>query len=49
VVAVAVALAIAHALGYELGGRGLRASAAEAGERTSDIAAEFFEWLRTGR
>jgi hypothetical protein len=27
----------------------LRASAAEAGERTSDLAAEFFDWLRIGR
>jgi hypothetical protein len=27
----------------------LRASAVEAGERTSDIAAEFFDWVRLGR
>jgi hypothetical protein len=27
----------------------LRASATEAGERTSDFAAEFFDWLRIGR
>jgi hypothetical protein len=27
----------------------LRASAAEAGERTSDWAAEFWRWLRAGR
>ena len=27
----------------------LRASAVEAGERTSDLAAEFFDWLRIGR
>ena len=27
----------------------LRASAAEASDRSSDLAAEFFEWLRTGR
>jgi hypothetical protein len=26
-----------------------RASATEAGERTSDLAAEFFDWLRIGR
>ena len=26
-----------------------RTSAAEAGERTSDLAAEFFDWLRIGR
>ena len=27
----------------------LRASATEARERTSDLAAEFFDWLRIGR
>jgi putative exporter of polyketide antibiotics len=27
----------------------LRASATEAGERTSDLAAEFWDWLRIGR
>ena len=27
----------------------LRASATEAGERTTDLAAEFFDWLRIGR
>jgi uncharacterized membrane protein len=27
----------------------LRTSAAEAGERTSDLATEFFDWLRIGR
>ena len=27
----------------------LRASAVEAGERTSDLAAEFFDWIRIGR
>ncbi len=27
----------------------VRASAAEAGDRASDLAAEFFEWLRRGR
>ena len=27
----------------------LRASATEASDRSSDLAAEFFEWLRTGR
>jgi hypothetical protein len=26
-----------------------RASATEAGERTSDLASEFFDWLRIGR
>ena len=44
-------LALAHALGFAPGDRlrPLRASAAEASERTQDLAAEFFEWLRTGR
>ena len=27
----------------------LHTSATEAGERTSDLAAEFFDWLRIGR
>jgi hypothetical protein len=27
----------------------LRTSATEAGERTSDLAAEFWDWLRIGR
>jgi hypothetical protein len=43
-----LALAAANALGV-LDLRPLRASLAEAGERSSDLAAEFFEWLRTGR
>ena len=47
----AVLLVLVFALGRRPRGRTtpLRASAAEAGERTSDLAAEFFEWLRTGR
>jgi hypothetical protein len=51
VAAIVLVLAIAWALGFDLGGRArpLRASAAEAGDRSSDLAAEFFEWLRTGR
>jgi hypothetical protein len=52
VVAGLVLLAVlAYWLGYGAGDRmaPLRASAAEAGERTTDLAAEFFEWLRTGR
>jgi hypothetical protein len=49
VAAIALAVAAVYALGFELGGRALRASAAEAADRTSDLAAEFFEWLRTGR
>jgi hypothetical protein len=51
VVALVLLVALAHALGYAPGDRmrPLRASAAEATDRTSDLAAEFFEWLRTGR
>ena len=51
VAALALAVALAAALGYSPGERlrPLRASAAEAGDRSSDLAAEFFEWLRTGR
>ena len=49
--AIALVVALLYALGY-LPGRGngpVRASAAEATDRTSDLSAEFFEWLRTGR
>jgi hypothetical protein len=51
VAAVVVVVALAFALGYAPSDRlrPLRASAAEATDRTSDLAAEFFEWLRTGR
>ena len=51
VVALVLVVALAYALGYAPGDRlrPLRASAAEASERTQDLAAEFFEWLRTGR
>jgi hypothetical protein len=51
VAALLVAVAVAHLLGFSPGERlrPLRASAAEAGDRSSDLAAEFFEWLRTGR
>jgi anti-sigma-K factor RskA len=51
VVAVVVVMALAFALGFAPSDRlrPLRASAAEATDRTSDLAAEFFEWLRTGR
>jgi hypothetical protein len=47
----ALLLVLVFALGRRPNGRTtpLRASAVEAGERTSDLAAEFFEWLRTGR
>ena len=42
---------LAWALGFGTGERwrALRASATEARERSSDLSAEFFEWLRTGR
>jgi hypothetical protein len=51
VAALVLVVAAAVALGYGPGDRlrPLRASAAEAGDRSSDLAAEFFEWLRTGR
>ena len=47
----AVLLALTHALGWsgERFSAPLRASADEAGERTSDWAAEFWRWLRSGR
>ena len=51
VAALVLVVALVYALGYAPGDglRPLRASAAEASERTQDLAAEFFEWLRTGR
>ena len=51
VAAIVLAGVVAWALGYTAGERlrPLRASAAEASDRSSDLAAEFFEWLRTGR
>ena len=54
-IAVVAALVLGFALAVWLGRHGdgpfapLHASAAEASDRTSDLAAEFFEWLRTGR
>jgi hypothetical protein len=47
----AVALLVVLVLGREPSSRlhPLRASAVEAGDRTSDLAAEFFDWLRIGR
>ena len=48
-------LVLAFVLVWTLGARPgarlapLRAAAVEAGERTTDLAAEFFEWLRRGR
>jgi hypothetical protein len=46
-----VALVAVLVLGREPASRlhPLRASAVEAGDRTSDLAAEFFDWLRIGR
>lgn len=51
IAALILALVLVYALGYAPDDRlrPLRASAAEASERTQDLAAEFFEWLRTGR
>ena len=52
VVAVLVlALLVVLALGRDPSSRlhPIRVSAVEAGERTSDVAAEFFDWLRIGR
>jgi hypothetical protein len=47
----AVLMVVAHVLGLSTQrlSAPLRASAAEAGERTSDWAAEFWRWLRVGR
>jgi hypothetical protein len=47
----ALAVALAWLLGWAPAGHGtpLRASFAEAGQRTSDAAAEFWEWVRRGR
>jgi hypothetical protein len=49
--AVLVALAVVRVFGRDPSSRlhPLRASSTEAGERTSDLAAEFFDWLRIGR
>jgi hypothetical protein len=51
VVVIALALVVVLVAGRDPDSRlhPLRASAAEAGERTSDLAAEFFDWLRIGR
>jgi hypothetical protein len=47
----ALLLVVTHALGLsaERVSAPLRASATEAGERTSDWAAEFWRWLKLGR
>ena len=49
--AAALLMAVTHLLGWsgERFTAPLRASTAEAGERTSDWAAEFWRWLRSGR
>jgi hypothetical protein len=51
VAVLALALVFVLVLGREPDSRlhPLRASAVEAGDRTSDLAAEFFDWLRIGR
>ena len=51
VAVVALVLAVVLVLGRNPDSRvhPLRVSATEAGERTSDLAAEFFDWLRIGR
>jgi hypothetical protein len=49
--AAALLMAVSHFLGWsgERVTAPLRASTTEAGERTSDWAAEFWRWLRSGR
>ena len=51
IAALLLAVAVALLLGRYPGSRfaPLHASATEARDRSSDLAAEFFEWLRTGR
>jgi hypothetical protein len=51
VAALVLVVWLAWVLGFGSGERvrALRASAAEARDRSSDLSAEFFEWLRTGR
>jgi hypothetical protein len=51
VAVLALALVVVRVLGRDPQSRlhPLRASATEAGDRTSDLAAEFFDWLRIGR
>ena len=48
---VVLATALAWALGWAPAARGTRLgeSFLEAGQRTQDMAAEFWEWLRLGR
>ena len=49
--AAALLMVVTHVLGWsaERFSAPLRASATEAGERTSDWAAEFWCWIRSGR
>lgn len=49
--AAALLMVVTHVLGWsaERFSAPLRASATEAGERTSDWAAEFWRWIRSGR
>jgi hypothetical protein len=51
VAALLLALIVVRVLGRDPSSRlhAARASSTEAGERTSDLAAEFFDWLRIGR
>jgi len=50
-VAGALLMAVSHLLGWSAQrvSAPLRASTTEAGERTSDWAAEFWRWIRSGR
>jgi hypothetical protein len=47
----ALLMVVSHLLGWSLARARapMRAAAVEAGERTSDWAAEFWHWLRLGR
>lgn len=51
VAVLALALVVVRVVGRDPQSRlhPLRASSTEAGERSSDLAAEFFDWLRIGR
>ena len=50
-IALALLMVVSHLLGWsgERFSQPLRASSTEAGERTSDWAAEFWRWVRSGR
>ena len=49
VLALALVLVLTHGRDPTSRLHHLRASAIDAGDRTSDLAAEFFDWLRIGR